>query len=34
MWTDPRFDAVVGELGLKRYWAESGTVPDYQRKPA
>ncbi len=29
MRTDGRFEPVVAELGLKRYWAESGTRPDY-----
>jgi DNA-binding winged helix-turn-helix (wHTH) protein/Tfp pilus assembly protein PilF len=28
---DPRFDAMVRELGLTRYWAESGVQPDYRR---
>ena len=31
MRSDPRFDKLVGELGLKRYWAESGNAPDYKR---
>jgi DNA-binding winged helix-turn-helix (wHTH) protein/Flp pilus assembly protein TadD len=31
MRSDPRFNRLVGELGLKRYWAESGTPPDYKR---
>jgi len=26
---DARFDPIVGELGLKRYWAEAGVRPDY-----
>jgi tetratricopeptide (TPR) repeat protein len=26
---DARFDPIVGELGLKRYWAEAGVKPDY-----
>jgi len=26
---DARFDSIVGELGLKRYWAEAGVRPDY-----
>ena len=30
---DRRFDALVGELGLKRYWRESGTLPDYLAHP-
>ncbi|MEZ0243991.1 MAG: hypothetical protein ACAH11_11495, partial [Sphingomonas sp.] len=29
MRSDGRFDAIVGELGLKRYWAEAGVKPDY-----
>lgn len=28
---DPRFDKLVGEIGLARYWRESGTVPDYRK---
>lgn len=28
---DPRFDRMTAELGLERYWAESGTRPDYRR---
>ena len=26
---DPRFDRLVGEIGLKDYWAKSGHRPDY-----
>ena len=29
MRSDPRFEPIVGELGLKRYWAEAGVKPDY-----
>lgn len=28
---DPRFPALVGELGLTQFWRESGVPPDYQR---
>jgi tetratricopeptide (TPR) repeat protein len=28
---DPRFAALVGELGLTQFWRESGAPPDYQR---
>jgi len=28
---DRRFPALVGELGLTRFWRESGVLPDYQR---
>lgn len=28
---DPRFEKLVSELGLTRYWAESGSVPDYRQ---
>ena len=31
MRADPRFDALTTELGLKRYWEESGVRPDYLR---
>jgi hypothetical protein len=31
MRTDPRFDRLVEEIGLKRYWRESGIQPDYLR---
>jgi DNA-binding winged helix-turn-helix (wHTH) protein/Flp pilus assembly protein TadD len=31
MRSDPRFEKLVGELGLTRYWTESGTLPDYKR---
>ncbi|MEI9927961.1 MAG: winged helix-turn-helix domain-containing protein [Sphingomonas sp.] len=31
MRTDPRFDALVGELGISQYWRESGVQPDYKR---
>jgi tetratricopeptide (TPR) repeat protein len=31
MRADPRFDRLVGELGLERYWARSGSRPDYRR---
>lgn len=27
---DPRFDRVTQELGLDRYWQESGSIPDYR----
>jgi len=27
---DPRFPALVGELGLTQFWQESGVPPDYQ----
>jgi DNA-binding winged helix-turn-helix (wHTH) protein/tetratricopeptide (TPR) repeat protein len=32
MWRDPRFDALVRELELTRYWRESGSKPDYLTK--
>jgi DNA-binding winged helix-turn-helix (wHTH) protein/tetratricopeptide (TPR) repeat protein len=28
---DPRFAAAMAELGMARYWAGNGTLPDYQR---
>ncbi len=31
MRADPRFALLTGRLGLERYWAQSGTVPDYRR---
>ncbi len=31
MRADSRFDRLVGRLGLTRYWAESGSTPDYRR---
>jgi tetratricopeptide (TPR) repeat protein len=31
MRADPRFDRLVEEIGLARYWRESGTQPDYRR---
>jgi DNA-binding winged helix-turn-helix (wHTH) protein len=34
MRSDPRFDVLVGELGLKTYWAESGHRPDYLARDA
>jgi hypothetical protein len=33
MQADPRFDGVVERIGLKGYWTESKTVPDYLKKP-
>ncbi len=31
-WRDPRFDSLVGELGLKDFWRETGSTPDYLRR--
>jgi DNA-binding winged helix-turn-helix (wHTH) protein/tetratricopeptide (TPR) repeat protein len=31
MRTDPRFAPLVAALGLARYWAASGSLPDYRR---
>ncbi|NML06962.1 winged helix-turn-helix domain-containing protein [Sphingomonas sp. G-3-2-10] len=31
MRADPRFEALVGELGLTKYWREAGILPDYKR---
>ena len=31
MRADPRFERLVTEIGLTRYWAETGTLPDYRR---
>jgi DNA-binding winged helix-turn-helix (wHTH) protein len=31
MRSDPRFEGLVSELGLTRYWTESGHQPDYRR---
>jgi DNA-binding winged helix-turn-helix (wHTH) protein/tetratricopeptide (TPR) repeat protein len=31
MRADPRFEPLVEELGLDRYWRESGAQPDYRR---
>ena len=32
MRADPRFDRLVETIGLARYWAETGTQPDYRRR--
>ena len=32
MRADPRFEALVSRLGMRRYWRESLTLPDYLRK--
>ena len=29
---DPRFDKLMDALGISKYWAESGVLPDYKRK--
>jgi len=31
LWRDPRFGRLLDALGLDRYWAQSGSVPDYRR---
>ncbi|MCY7281544.1 MAG: hypothetical protein LH610_11750 [Sphingomonas bacterium] len=31
---DPRFDALVARLGLRRYWQQSNNVSDYLRQDA
>lgn len=31
MRTDPRFEAVVRELGLAKYWREASVLPDYRK---
>jgi hypothetical protein len=31
MRADPRFGRLVEELGLDRFWRESGIQPDYRR---
>ena len=31
MRADPRFERLVAGIGLTRYWAETGTTPDYKR---
>jgi len=30
LWRDPRFDRLLGDIGLKRYWTASGSTPDYR----
>ena len=30
LWGDPRFDRLLDRIGLKGYWRQSGTVPDFR----
>lgn len=30
--SDPRFDALMTDLGLKGYWDAAGARPDYRRR--
>jgi DNA-binding winged helix-turn-helix (wHTH) protein/tetratricopeptide (TPR) repeat protein len=31
LWGNPRFDRILNDVGLERYWRESGVQPDYRR---
>lgn len=31
LWKEPGFDELLERIGLKGYWRQSGTVPDYRR---
>ena len=32
LWREPRFNRILREIGLERYWNSTGTLPDYRRR--
>lgn len=32
LWREPRFNRILREIGLERYWSSTGTLPDYRRR--
>jgi hypothetical protein len=31
LWGEPAFARLIKNIGLERYWLETGTQPDYRR---
>ena len=32
LWREPRFNRILQQIGLERYWRTAGALPDYRRR--